>query len=42
MVRDNVLRLKGQGWPNENIANTLNLSISEVELVLELASRMDK
>jgi chromosome segregation ATPase len=37
--RDNVIRLKRQGWTVEEIANTLHLSKGEVELILELGSR---
>ena len=37
--RDNILRLRGRGWTVEEIANTMNRSKGEVELVLELGSR---
>ncbi|GHV95390.1 hypothetical protein AGMMS50293_17100 [Spirochaetia bacterium] len=37
--RDNVIRLKRQGWKDEEIANTLHLSKGEVELILELGSK---
>jgi predicted RNase H-like nuclease (RuvC/YqgF family) len=38
-TRENVKRLKGQGWSIEEIANSLNMSKGEVELTLELPSR---
>lgn len=34
--RENIRVLKQQGWTNEEIAKSLNLTLSEVELVLEL------
>jgi len=37
--RENVFRLKNQGFKNEEIANALGLSIGEVGLILELGSR---
>ena len=37
--RDNVIRLKRQGWSVEEIANTLHLSKGEVELILEIGSK---
>jgi TolA-binding protein len=37
--RENVLRLKGQGWTVDEIANTMHLSRGEVELILEIGSR---
>jgi hypothetical protein len=37
-IRDNVKRLKIQKWSVEEIANTLDISIGEVELILELES----
>jgi len=37
--RDNVIRLRNQGWTVKEIADTMNLSISEVELILEIGSR---
>jgi chromosome segregation ATPase len=37
--RDNVLRLKRQGWKTDDIANALHMSIGEVELILEIGSR---
>jgi len=38
-TRDNVIRLKAKGWTTEEIANSLNLSRGEVELILEVSSR---
>jgi chromosome segregation ATPase len=38
-TRENAKKLKAQGWSNEEIANSLNLSKGEVELILELPSR---
>ncbi|MDR2073381.1 MAG: hypothetical protein LBP60_08120, partial [Spirochaetaceae bacterium] len=35
-VRDNVIRLRRQGWGTEEIARNLNVSRSEVELIIEL------
>lgn len=37
--RANVLKLSEQGWKVEEIANALNLSYGEVELILELAEK---
>ena len=37
--RDNVMRLKSQGWTVEEIANAMNMSRGEVELILEISSR---
>jgi len=37
--REDILRLKGQGWKTEEIAESLHRSRGEIELVLELASR---
>jgi predicted RNase H-like nuclease (RuvC/YqgF family) len=37
--RDNVIRLKGQGWTVEEISKAMNFSIGEVELILEIGSR---
>jgi len=37
--RDNVLRLKEQGWTVEEIANAMNMGRGEVELILEIGSR---
>ena len=37
--RDNVLRLKDQGWTVEEIANAMNISRGEVELIIEIGSR---
>jgi len=37
--RDNVLRLKDQGWTIEEIANAMNMGRGEVELILEIGSR---
>jgi len=37
--RDNIKRLKDQGWTIEEIAKAMNLSRGEVELTLELYSR---
>ena len=34
-VRENVLKLKRQGWTVEQIASSLNLTIGEVELILD-------
>jgi predicted RNase H-like nuclease (RuvC/YqgF family) len=38
-VRDNIMRLKNKGWTVEQIANALKMSIGEVELTIEIASR---
>ncbi|MGN0730429.1 MAG: SpiroCoCo family coiled-coil protein [Treponema sp.] len=35
-IRDNIRTLKQQGWTNQEIANSLNITLGEVELVLEL------
>ncbi|MDR0324302.1 MAG: hypothetical protein LBI12_07640, partial [Treponema sp.] len=37
--RDNVIRLKEQGWTVEEIANAMNMGRGEVELILEIGSR---
>ena len=37
--REDILRLKGQGWSTEEIAQATKRSRSEVELILEVASR---
>jgi DNA repair exonuclease SbcCD ATPase subunit len=37
--RDNVLRLKNQGWTIDEIASTMKMSRGEVELILEVGSR---
>jgi len=37
--RDNVIRLKEQGWTVEEIANAMNIGRGEVELILEIGSR---
>ena len=37
--RDNVIRLKSQGWTVEEISNAMNISRGEVELILEIGSR---
>ncbi len=37
--RENILRLKGQGWTTEEIAKAMNRSRGEIDLLLELASR---
>jgi chromosome segregation ATPase len=37
--RDNVIRLKNQGWTVEEIADSMNMSIGAVELILEIGSR---
>jgi DNA repair exonuclease SbcCD ATPase subunit len=37
--REDILRLKGQGWTTEEIAQAVHRSRSEIELLLELASR---
>jgi DNA repair exonuclease SbcCD ATPase subunit len=37
--RDNVLKLKEQGWTTEEIANAMNMGRGEVELILEIGSR---
>jgi ATP/maltotriose-dependent transcriptional regulator MalT len=34
--RENIRQLKQQGWSNEEIASSLKISLSEVDLVLEL------
>jgi DNA repair exonuclease SbcCD ATPase subunit len=38
-VRENVGKLKQQGWTGEEIAANLNLSIGEVELILEVGPK---
>jgi len=38
-IRDNVVRLKRQGWTIDEIAESLKLSKGEVELILETAPR---
>ncbi|MDR2923760.1 MAG: hypothetical protein LBU85_10540 [Treponema sp.] len=38
-IRENVKKLKAQGWSIEEIATSLNMSKGEVELTLELPSR---
>ena len=40
-VRDNVIELAHKGWKPEEIANTLKLSISEVELILDYKGTKD-
>jgi len=37
--RDNVVRLKNNGYTVEEIANTMHMSRGEVELILEISSR---
>ncbi|MDR0388685.1 MAG: hypothetical protein LBH73_01285 [Spirochaetaceae bacterium] len=37
--RENVVRLAHQGWKREEIARALNLSLGEVELILEMPSK---
>ncbi|MCL2443190.1 MAG: hypothetical protein FWD13_06965 [Treponema sp.] len=37
--RDNILRLKRQGWSVEEIANAMGRARGEIELILEIASR---
>jgi len=37
--RENILKLKSQGWKIEDIANALKMSKGEVELIIEIASR---
>ncbi|MDR1178230.1 MAG: hypothetical protein LBK64_05335 [Spirochaetaceae bacterium] len=37
--RENVVRLAHQGWKREEIARALNLSLGEVELILELPQK---
>jgi chromosome segregation ATPase len=37
--RENIIKLKRQGWSVGEIARTMNISISEVELVLELGPK---
>jgi chromosome segregation ATPase len=39
-VRENVIRLKQQGWKVEEIARTLKISVGEVELILEMGSQV--
>jgi orotate phosphoribosyltransferase-like protein len=34
-----VIRLKNQGWTVEEIADSMNMSIGAVELILEIGSR---
>ena len=38
-TRNNVHKLHRQGWTDEQIANTLKLSIGEVQLILEVPLR---
>jgi DNA repair exonuclease SbcCD ATPase subunit len=37
--RDNVLKLKEQGWTVEEISNSMKMSRAEVELIIEIGSR---
>ena len=37
--RDNIKRLRDQGWSVEQIAHAMKRSIGEIELTLELSSR---
>jgi ATP/maltotriose-dependent transcriptional regulator MalT len=37
-IRENVIKLKQQGWKVEEIAPIVKLSVSEVELILEVGS----
>ena len=37
--RENILRLKNQGWTVQEIADAMNMSRGEVELTLEIATR---
>jgi chromosome segregation ATPase len=37
--RENVIRLKRQGWKNKEIAQAMNMSESEIELILELGPK---
>jgi DNA-binding NarL/FixJ family response regulator len=37
--RENIIRLKRQGWTNEEIARSMKINIGEVELILELAPK---
>ena len=38
-VQENVLKLSRQGWKNNEIAKALNLSLGEVDLILEYANK---
>lgn len=38
-VQENVLKLSRQGWKNNEIAKALNLSLGEVDLILEYADK---
>jgi chromosome segregation ATPase len=39
-VRENVIKLKQQGWKAEEIASVVKLSVGEVELILEMGSQI--
>jgi hypothetical protein len=39
-VRENVIKLKQQGWKVEEIAPIVKLSVGEVELILEMGSKV--
>jgi hypothetical protein len=39
-VRENVIKLKQQGWKVEEIAPVVKLSVGEVELILEMGSKV--
>ena len=38
-VQENVLKLSRQGWKNSEIAKALNLSLGEVDLILEYSDK---
>jgi DNA-directed RNA polymerase specialized sigma24 family protein len=38
--RETIIKLKQQGWSVEEIARTVNRSVGEVELTLEMGSKI--
>jgi DNA repair exonuclease SbcCD ATPase subunit len=38
-TRENVVKLKQRGWTKEEIARNMNISVGEVELILEIGSK---
>lgn len=38
--RENVMKLHREGWSNNQIANALKFSLTEVELIIEMGERM--
>jgi hypothetical protein len=40
--RENIIKLSTQGWTKDELAKNFNVSIGEIELILELGPRVDK